>query len=59
MIICYQLGKVGEKEKFQDGSVGTLVRKESPGKYALLVGSQTIDVYVLREILHTSKDEDH
>ena len=47
MIICYQLGKVGEKEKFKDGSVGTLVKKESLGKYALLVGSQTIDVYVL------------
>ena len=58
MIICYQLGKVGEKENFQDGSIGTLVKKESPGKYALLVGSQTIDVYVLREILYAAKGLD-
>ena len=54
IIICYQKGKVKEQQEFQDGSKGKLVPKESPGRYALLVGSATIDVYVLREILQAS-----
>ena len=54
IIICYQKGNVKEEQEFQDGSTGKLVSKESPGRYALLVGSETIDVYVLREILQAS-----
>ena len=37
MIICYQLGTVKEENQFPDGSIGRLVKKDSPGKYALLV----------------------
>lgn len=54
IIVCYQLGGVKEEQEFDDGSKGKLVRKDSPGRYALLVGSETIDVYVLREILQAS-----
>ena len=53
IIICYQLGNVKEEQAFDDGSKGKLVSKDSPGRYALLVGSETIDVYVLREILQS------
>lgn len=51
IIVCYQLGSVKGEGEFPDGSKGRLVRKDSPGRYALLVGKETIDVYVLREIL--------
>lgn len=54
IIVCYQLGKVKEQQEFSDGTKGKLVSKETPGRYALLVGSETIDVYVLREILQAS-----
>ena len=53
IIICYQMGNVKEEQAFDDGSKGKLVSKDSPGRYALLVGSETIDVYVLREILQS------
>lgn len=51
IIVCYELGKVMEEQEFPDGTKSKLVSKETPGRYALLVGSETIDVYVLREIL--------
>ena len=51
IIVCYQLGNVKEEQEFKDGVSGKLVPKESPGRYALLVGKDAIDVYVLREIL--------
>ena len=51
IIVCYEVGKVGEVEKFPDGTVAKLVKKEVPGRYALMVGRDVIDVYVLREIL--------
>lgn len=50
-IICYQLGNVKEIQKFADGQEAKLVSKAVPGKYTLLVGSDSIDVYVLRDIL--------
>lgn len=50
-VICYQLGSVKEIQKFQDGQEAKLVPKAVTGKYTLLVGSQSIDVYVLRDIL--------
>ena len=55
IVICYELGNVKKEQTFKDGSKGKLVKKESPGKYALLVGSESIDVYVLREILQASE----
>lgn len=51
IIVCYELGAVNEVGQFEDGSEARLVSKDAPGKYALLVGSDSIDVYVLREIL--------
>lgn len=55
-IICYELGKVKEVQKFSDGQEARLVFTNVPGRYTLLVGSEHIDVYVLREILtHSTK----
>jgi hypothetical protein len=54
-VICYQLGNVKEVQKFPDGQEAKLVSKAVPGKYTLLVGSESIDVYVLREILAHKK----
>lgn len=54
-IICYQLGCTKEIQKFPDGQESKLVQKSVPGKYTLLVGSDSIDVYVLRDILLHSK----
>lgn len=51
-IVCYQLGNVKEVQNFPDGQEAKLVSKATPGRYTLLVGSDSIDVYVLREILN-------
>jgi hypothetical protein len=53
-VICYQLGGVKELQDFPDGQEAKLVSKAAPGKYTLLVGSESIDVYVLRDILSQS-----
>jgi hypothetical protein len=50
-IVCYELGGVKEVQSFQDGEQSKLVPMQAPGRYALLVGSDSIDVYVLREVL--------
>ena len=50
-VICYGLGGVKEKQVFPDGSEAQLVRKGVAGRYAMIVGDDTLDVYVLREIL--------
>lgn len=50
-IVCYQLGNVKETQAFPDGQIAKLIPKTVPGRYALIVGSDSIDVYVLREIL--------
>src|SRR5437868_9819102 len=49
-IVCYALGEAPEIQKLSDGSTAQLVKKDSPGRYTLLVGSDTLEVYVLREI---------
>ena len=51
IMVCHQLGKVEEEQELPDGTTGKLVRKDVPGRYALLMESQAIDVYVFREIL--------
>src|SRR3972149_7091984 len=53
-IICYQLGNVKEIQKFSDGQDAKLVPKAIPGKYTLIVGAESIDIYVLRAILNHS-----
>ena len=50
-IVCYELGGVKQVQSFSDGQNSKLVSMDTPGRYALLVGSDSIDVYVLREIL--------
>jgi hypothetical protein len=50
-IVCYALGETPETQKLSDGRIAQLVKKDSPGRYTLLVGSDTLEVYVLREIL--------
>jgi hypothetical protein len=49
-IVCWELGKVSEEQIFDDGRKSFL-RKKSNGRYNLDIGSDTIDVYVLRELL--------
>lgn len=50
-VVCYQLGNVKEVETFPDGQESKLVKKGQAGRYTLVVGAESIDVYVLREIL--------
>ena len=51
LVVCYELGSIKEKQNFPDGSEARLVSKSTPGRYVMLVGSESLDVYVLREIL--------
>jgi hypothetical protein len=57
VIVCYQLGNMKEVQtfSFSDGTTAKLVRKEG-GRHALVVGSETIEIYVLREILEARKE---
>jgi hypothetical protein len=50
-VVCYQLGKVAERQKFGDGVEATLVRTEIRGRYLLVVNSSSMSVYVLKELL--------
>ncbi len=49
-IICWELGDSKEKQNFQDGREARLTKK-TRGRYNLDIGSDTLDVYVLKEIL--------
>ncbi|MCC5613393.1 ATP-binding protein [Nostoc sp. CHAB 5834] len=51
MIVCYELGNTSEKQTLKDGTETQLVKKAAPGRYTLLAGKDTLEVYVLREIL--------
>lgn len=51
-VICYQLGNIKEIQEFNNGQKSKLVPKDALGKYTLLVGAESIDVYVLSEILN-------
>lgn len=50
-IVCYDLGNVAEEIVMSNKEVAKLVKKQSPGRYALMLGRDTLEVYVLREIL--------
>jgi hypothetical protein len=50
-VVCYALGQTPEFMKLSDGRTAQLVKKASAGRYTLLVGSDTLEVYVLSEIL--------
>ncbi len=49
-VICWELGNVSEKQTFVDGQEANLIKK-GPGRYLLNVGVDSIEVYVLREII--------
>ena len=49
-VICWDLGKVQEKQSFTSGEQAKLTKK-GQGRYHLDIGIDTIEVYVLREIL--------
>jgi len=49
-VVCWELGKVQEKQAFANGQEAKLTKK-GHGRYHLDVGVDTIEVYVLREIL--------
>jgi hypothetical protein len=49
-VICWELGRVQEKQAFTGGEQARLTRKDK-GRYHLDIGTDTVDVYVLREIL--------
>ena len=49
-VICWELGRVQEKQAFSGGEQARLTKKDR-GRYHLDIGTDTVDVYVLREIL--------
>jgi len=49
-VVCWELGKVQEKQAFTNGEEAKLIKK-GQGRYHLDIGVDTIEVYVLREIL--------
>ena len=49
-VVCWELGKVQEKQPFTNGEEAKLTKK-GQGRYHLDIGTDTIEVYVLREIL--------
>jgi len=49
-IVCWDLGNVAEKEKFNNGSEAIL-SKRSQGRYSLSIGDDNLDIYVLKEII--------
>ena len=50
-VVCYQLGKVAERQKFNDGVEAKLVKTDIAGRYHLIIGSSSLPVYVLKELL--------
>ncbi len=49
-VICWELGDVPEKQNTQDGKEARVMKK-GHGRYHLDIGIDSIEVYVLREIL--------
>jgi hypothetical protein len=49
-IVCWELGDSNEKQNIQDGREAKLTKK-TRGRYNLDIGSDTIDVYILKELL--------
>jgi hypothetical protein len=49
-IVCWELGDVAERQKFSSGEEAKLSKKQH-GRYRLDVGTDSIEVYVPRELL--------
>ncbi len=53
-VICWELGNVSEKQTFGYGKEAKLIKK-THGRYHLDIGADSIEVYVLREIIQEVK----
>jgi len=53
-VICWELGKVQERQVFGDGKEAKLTKK-GRGRYHLDIGVDSIEVYVLREIIQEER----
>lgn len=51
-VICWELGRVRERQTLGDGREARLTKKQA-GRYHLDVGTDSIEVYVLREIIQS------
>ncbi len=54
LVVCYELGGMKERQSFESGLEAKLISTDVSGRYALLIGSESLDVYVLREILQNT-----
>lgn len=55
-VICWDWGRVPASPKFTDGTEAKL-RKKAPGRGSLDIGSDSLDVYVLRDMLEDGKSK--
>jgi len=53
-VICWELGHVQERKTFENGKEMRLTKKQT-GRYHLDVGADSIEVYVLRELIQAGK----
>jgi len=53
-VVCWELGRVGEEEVLDDDRRVRLTKKQE-GRYHLDIGTDSIEVYVLREIIQAAK----
>jgi len=53
-VVCWELGKVQEKQNFGDGKEAKLTKK-GHGRYHLDIDVDSIEVYVLREIIQEER----
>lgn len=53
-VICWELGHVQERKTFDNGKEMRLTKKQT-GRYHLDVGADSIEVYVLRELIRAGK----
>ena len=53
-VICWELGHVQERKTFENGKEMRLTKKQT-GRYHLDVGADSIEVYVLRELIRAGK----
>jgi hypothetical protein len=49
-VVCYELGKVQQKMQLPSGKE-TVLTKKTDGRYHLGIGGDSVDVYVLKELL--------
>ncbi len=50
-IVCWELGRVSEEYRFGDDKISVL-QKKSQGRYNMNIDADTIDVYVLKDLIN-------